>query len=111
MRIDPFVYDSKVKSLVPLLALVLLAAPIPVETASKAESRITEASVLGHLEFLAGDALNGRGSGTRDEWIAATYIGAQLRRWRRPRNQLRARAKGEPSCRGAAAARGGRGIN
>jgi hypothetical protein len=41
----------------------------------------SEASVRGHLEFLAGDALNGRGSGTRDEWIAATYIAAQLRRW------------------------------
>ena len=44
-------------------------------------ARITEASVRAHLEFLAGDALNGRGSGTRDEWIAATYIGAQLRQW------------------------------
>ncbi len=33
------------------------------------------------MEFLAGDALNGRGSGTRDEWIAATYIGSQMRRW------------------------------
>jgi hypothetical protein len=42
---------------------------------------ITEASVRAHLEFLAGDALNGRGSGTRDEWIAATYIAAQLRQW------------------------------
>lgn len=31
-----------------------------------------------HLRFLASDALHGRGSGTRDEWIAATYIGAQL---------------------------------
>ena len=31
-----------------------------------------------HLRFLASDALQGRGSGTRDEWIAATYIGAQL---------------------------------
>ena len=42
---------------------------------------ITEASVKGHLEFLASDALNGRGSGTRDEWIAASYIASQLRRW------------------------------
>lgn len=42
---------------------------------------ITEASVRGHMEFLASDAMNGRGSGTRDEWIAAEYIGAQLRRW------------------------------
>ena len=25
--------------------------------------------------------LNGRGSGTRDEWIAASYIASQLRRW------------------------------
>ena len=33
------------------------------------------------MDFLAGDALNGRGSGTRDEWIAATYIAAQMRRW------------------------------
>jgi aminopeptidase YwaD len=32
------------------------------------------------MGFLASDAMNGRGSGTRDEWIAATYIGAQLRR-------------------------------
>jgi hypothetical protein len=44
-------------------------------------SPITEASVRGHLEFLASDALNGRGSGTRDEWIAASYLGAQMRQW------------------------------
>jgi hypothetical protein len=33
------------------------------------------------MAFLAGDALNGRGSGTRDEWIAASYLGAQMQRW------------------------------
>ncbi len=33
------------------------------------------------MEFLASDALNGRGSGTRDEWIAATYIGSRMRDW------------------------------
>ena len=33
------------------------------------------------MEFLSSDALNGRGSGTRDEWIAVTYVAAQLRRW------------------------------
>jgi hypothetical protein len=32
------------------------------------------------MEFLAGDALNGRGSGTRDEWIAASYVASQMRR-------------------------------
>jgi hypothetical protein len=42
---------------------------------------ISEASVRGHMEFLASDALNGRGSGTRDEWIAAEYIASHFRRW------------------------------
>lgn len=33
------------------------------------------------MEFLASDAMNGRGSGTRDEWLAVTYVAAHLRRW------------------------------
>ena len=33
------------------------------------------------MEFFASDAMNGRGSGTRDEWITATYIASHLRRW------------------------------
>ena len=37
--------------------------------------------MLAHLEFLAGDALNGRGSGTRDEWLAAAYVASHMRRW------------------------------
>lgn len=41
---------------------------------------VSETSVRAHLEFLASDALNGRGSGTRDEQIAAEYVGAQFRR-------------------------------
>ena len=32
------------------------------------------------MEFLAGDALNGRGSGTRDEWVAASYTASWMRR-------------------------------
>ena len=60
--------------------LVLLRVGAPVH-AQDAGTLISEASVRGHLEFLAGDALNGRGSGTRDEWIAASYIASQLRRW------------------------------
>lgn len=35
--------------------------------------------IRAEMEFLAGDALLGRGSGTRDEFIAATYIASQLR--------------------------------
>lgn len=42
---------------------------------------ITEAILRAHLEFLAGDALNGRASNSRDEWIAATYVASQFRLW------------------------------
>ena len=41
---------------------------------------IVESTVRAHMEFLASDAMNGRGSGSRDEWITATYIAAQMRR-------------------------------
>ena len=34
------------------------------------------------MEFLASDALNGRASGSRDEWVAANYVAAHLRRLR-----------------------------
>jgi hypothetical protein len=74
-------YHCRVKKLLPLFVTAILVAPVAVETAPKSAARITEASIRGHMEFLAGDALNGRGSGTRDEWIAAAYIGSQLRRW------------------------------
>ena len=40
----------------------------------------TESSVRAHMQFLASDALNGRGSGTRDEWITATYVASQFAR-------------------------------
>jgi Peptidase family M28 len=50
-------------------------------TGGGAANGISERSVRSHLEFLAGDSLNGRGSGTRDEWIAASYIASQMRRW------------------------------
>jgi Zn-dependent M28 family amino/carboxypeptidase len=42
---------------------------------------VLERNVLAHEEFLASDALHGRGSGTRDEWIAAVYVGSQLRQF------------------------------
>jgi len=62
-----------------LLAALQSSASPPQATASVGV--ITEASIRGHMEFLAGDALNGRGSGTRDEWLAAAYIASQFRRW------------------------------
>ena len=35
--------------------------------------------IHGAMEFLASDALQGRGSGTHDELVAATYLASQLR--------------------------------
>ena len=61
-------------------AFVLLAAAALGPIAAGAAERIDESTVRAHMEFFAGDALNGRGSGSRDEWITASYIGAQLRR-------------------------------
>lgn len=65
------------------LAVVIAGCAANPAPATRAASRspVNEPSVRAHMEFLASDALNGRGSGTRDEWIAATYIGSQLRRW------------------------------
>lgn len=52
----------------------------PSTAAALRDGAISETSVRAHMEFLAGDALNGRGSGTRDEWIAASYAAAHMRR-------------------------------
>jgi aminopeptidase YwaD len=37
--------------------------------------------IRAHEEFLASDALRGRGSGTSDELVAATYVATQLRQY------------------------------
>src|SRR5437773_83472 len=59
---------------IPALAALFLAA------AAGAEAPLVRPeAVRAHVEFLASDALNGRGSGTRDELIAATYAASQLR--------------------------------
>jgi len=73
------------KPRVPLLVALalqttLLAARQPAPAQPSQAGPITEASIRGHMEFLASDAMNGRGSGTRDEWIAAEYIASHLRR-------------------------------
>jgi len=44
-----------------------------------ATPRLCVACVRAHMEFLAADALRGRGSGTADELVAATYVASELR--------------------------------
>jgi aminopeptidase YwaD len=52
------------------------AAPVP---RSAPAPTLCAACIRAHIEFLASDALRGRGSGTPDELVAATYVAAQLR--------------------------------
>ncbi|MGH9556882.1 MAG: M20/M25/M40 family metallo-hydrolase [Terriglobales bacterium] len=49
--------------------------------AAAPSAAVRERTVRAHLEFLAADALRGRGSGSHDELVAATYISAQLRQY------------------------------
>jgi hypothetical protein len=55
-----------------IVGAALLAAP------ALAQSTITEQSVAAHEAFLASDALQGRGSATRDEAIAAAYVASEF---------------------------------
>ena len=43
--------------------------------------RICAACIRAHEDFLASDALNGRGSATHDELVAATYIASELEQY------------------------------
>ncbi len=49
--------------------------------ANTATPNADRAAIRAHMEFLASDALGGRGSSTRDELIAAAYIASELRRY------------------------------
>ncbi len=68
----------KLPGVLPLSISCLLA--IPAAIGAGAPAAVTETTVRAHMGFLASDALHGRGSGTRDEWIAATYIASQFGR-------------------------------
>lgn len=61
-----------------LFSTSIFAALTPEEQA--ALNRISAASMRGHLSFLASDALEGRGTPSRGQDIAAEYIAAQFRR-------------------------------
>lgn len=71
--------ESRMRILLLSAALIVLNLRTAVARGAPA-AVIAESTVRAHMGFLASDALNGRGSGTRDEWITATYIAAQMRR-------------------------------
>lgn len=64
-----------------VLPLVILFALLLAAGADAQAPAVRPEAVRAHVEFLAGDALNGRGSGTRDELIAAEYAASQLRQF------------------------------
>lgn len=59
------------------LLLATVTAVVAVPPAS-AQNVVTEGSVAAHEAFLASDALQGRGSATRDEAIAAAYVASEF---------------------------------
>jgi aminopeptidase YwaD len=64
---------------------LLITAPLPVAAQGRrartapASALIRERDIRAQLGFLASDALQGRGSGTNNERLAAEYIGSQFR--------------------------------
>src|ERR1051325_7006455 len=69
---------NRLPRIAPLLFFCLLiAVPVPAQR----NAPISEANIRAELSFLASDAMQGRGSGTDYERIAAEYIGSQFRQF------------------------------
>jgi len=51
------------------------------QPASVIAPKVCERCIRAHEEFLASDAMQGRGSGTHDELVAATYVASELRQY------------------------------
>lgn len=68
------------KQIKPLIALAAFALCVSLagHGQNKAKQAVEERSIRAHMEFLAGDAMQGRGSGTIFERIAAEYVGSQF---------------------------------
>jgi Peptidase family M28 len=49
--------------------------------ATSHSSEVCAGCIRAHMEFLASDAMQGRGSATHDELLAATYVASQLRQY------------------------------
>jgi len=62
----------------PVFAQISKASPSPHQ---EPLAKVCAPCIRAHEEFLASDALNGRGSATHDELVAATYIASVLRQY------------------------------
>ena len=64
------------------VSLLLVIAPLPVSAqVRRAAPQIREKDIRAELGFLASDAMQGRGSGSNYERVAAEYIGSQFRQF------------------------------
>src|SRR5687767_2365328 len=65
------------------VSLLVITAPLPVaaQVRRAAPAPIKERDIRAELGFLASDAMQGRGSGTNNERLAAEYIGSQFRQF------------------------------
>jgi hypothetical protein len=65
-----------------LIVIIQFAAPALAAPVSKEPANpVCAACIRAHEEFLASDAMNGRGTATHDELVAATYVASQLRQY------------------------------
>jgi Zn-dependent M28 family amino/carboxypeptidase len=75
--------NLKRRALILSVSFLLIVAPLPasaqVRRAAPAATPIRERDIRAELGFLASDAMQGRGSGTNNERLAAEYIGSQFR--------------------------------
>lgn len=61
------------------LAFTVIALMLATPAIAQDATSITQRSIAAHESFLASDALQGRGSATRNEAIAAAYVGSQFK--------------------------------
>jgi hypothetical protein len=61
-----------------LIAAIIVASNVLSLSQAGGGSLVKERNVRAHMYFLAGDAMQGRGSGTQFERIAAEYVGSQF---------------------------------
>ncbi len=62
-----------------LLAVFIFLSSLALPVSAQPAASRDAAEIRGAMEFLASDAMQGRGSGTHDELLAATYLASQLR--------------------------------
>jgi hypothetical protein len=72
---------SRAGAVLAMTLLVAVRGDARVDVPRADREAVTEAAVRGHMEMLASDVMNGRESGSHDEWVAATYVASQLRQW------------------------------